>query len=339
MTTISPTVSVLIPTYNRASLLKQAIDSVLTQTFGDFEVIISDNASTDGTQALVKSYSDRRIVYLRNSRNIGWHGNMNRCLMSARGSYLTFLPDDDLMMPENLERKVDILRRYPRVGLVHSRFHMVDGEGRLLRENTNWGHGPERDSDAVEPGHAFLRRMLTGFCEVNLPTAMFRKAAYDRLGGFTDTLSHADDFEYWMRIAVFFDVAYLASPLILWRWHSGSLTSLHVKDEATGVTNEGLYEKLVAKRTILKSFWREIPEAKALRCAIREETRNRVVFQADVMLDHREARREARAFLLKMCFAFPELCLSFNVWKTFLKTILSRRTVQNLKAVCRLGSE
>ncbi len=335
MTTASPTVSVLIPTYNRAGLLKQAIDSVLAQTFGDFEVVISDNASTDDTPELVTSYSDRRIVYFRNSRNIGWHGNMNRCLMSARGSYLTFLPDDDLMMPENLERKVDILRRYPRVGLVHSRFHMVDGEGRMLRENTNWGHGPERSSDAVESGHAFLKRMLTGFCEVNLPTAMFRKAAYDRLGGFTDKLSHADDFEYWMRIAVFFDVAYLASPLIKWRWHSGSLTSHHIKSETTGVTSDGLHEQLLAKRTILDSFWREIPEAQALRRAVREEIRNRVVLQADIMMDTGNARREARAFLLKMCFAFPELCLSVNVWKTVVKTVLSRRSVRILKALCR----
>lgn len=336
MRTPSPTVSVLVPTYNRAALLKQAIDSVLLQTFGDFELVVSDNASTDHTEELVKSYSDQRIVYSRSARNIGWHGNMNRCLALAKGEYLTFLPDDDLMMPENLERKVDILRRYPNVGMVHSRFHMIDQSGKMIRESTNWGHGPERNADAVESGHVFLKRMLTGYCEVNLPTALFRKAVYVRLGGFTDGLSHADDFEYWMRLAVFFDIAYLASPLIKWRWHAGSLTSHHVKGETTGVTGEGLREQLLAKRIILNRYWREIPESETLRRAVLRETRDRVVLQADVMMDNRSARREARAFLFKMCLAFPELCLSFHVWKTFLKTVLSRRSAQILKALCRL---
>lgn len=331
----SPTVSVLIPTYNRAALLGQAIESVLAQTFTDFELVISDNASTDNTQAIVKSYSDNRIRSFVNPRNIGSSRNMKQCLAFARGEYVTFLPDDDLMMPENLERKVDILRRYPRVGLVHSRFHIVDGEGHTVRENTNWGHGAERDTDAIESGHAVLKRMLTGFCEINLPTAVFRKAVYDRLGEWTDTLNHADDFEYWMRIAVFYDVAYLASPLIRWRWHTGSLTSQQVKGEITGITGEGLREHLSAKRSILRRYWREIPDGRALKQIVQQETRNRVILQADVMMDNQATRRETRVFLLQMCRTFPELYLSFGVWKTLLKTVLSRRSVQMLKALYR----
>jgi GT2 family glycosyltransferase len=335
MTSRSPTVSVLIPTYNRAALLKQAIDSVLAQTFGDFELIISDNASTDDTQAIVKSYSDNRIIYSRNPRNIGWHGNMKQCLARARGEYLTFLPDDDLMMPDNLERKVDVLRRYPRVGLVHSRFHMIDGEGHVIRTSTNWGHGPERDTDAIESGYAVLKRMLTGFCEVNLPTAMFRMDVAARIGEWTDHLHHTDDYEYWMRIAVFYDVAYLACPLIKWRWHKGSLTSQHVKESPTGVTAQGLCEQLLAKRMVLERYWRQIPEGAVLKQMVRQETRDRVILQADVMMDDDSHRREARTFLFKMCRIFPELWLSFNIWKTFLKTVLSPRSVQILKALCR----
>ncbi len=332
----SPTVSVLIPTYNRAGFLKQAIASVLAQTFGDFELVISDNASTDDTQALVKSYSDARIIYSRNPYSIGWQANMKRCLALARGEYVTFLPDDDLMMPENLERKVGILRRYPHVGLVHSRFHMIDKEGQIIRDSTNWGHGPERDFDVIESGYAVLKRMLTGFCEVNLPTALFRRNVRDRVGEWTDQLHHTDDYKYWMRIAVCYDVAYLASPLIKWRWHKDSLTSQHIKESATGVTAEGLCEQLLAKRLVLERFGHRIPKVAALKRMVRQETRNRVILQADVMLDNEGSPHEVRAFLLKMCRIFPDLCLSFNVWKTFLKTVLSPRSVQILKAICRL---
>ncbi len=333
----SPTVSVLVPTYNRAGFLKQAIASVLGQTFDDFELIISDNASTDGTYEIVKSFADPRIIYSRNPCNIGCSGNMRQCLALARGQYVTFLLDDDLMMPENLERKVEVLRRHPRVGLVHSRFHMIDEEGRLLKESTNWGHGPERDTDVIEPGYAVLTRMLTGFCEVNLPTAMFRRDVRDRIGQWTAQLHHTDDYEYWMRIAVFYDVAYLAAPLIKWRWHKGSLTSQHIKKEGgTGVTAEGLYEQLLAKQMVLERYGRRIPQVAVLKRLVRQEIRNRVVLQADVMLDNESSSQEVRAFLLKMSRTFPALRLSFKVWKTFMKTVLSRRTVQILKAVFRL---
>ncbi len=335
MSTTTPTVSVLIPTYNRAGFLKQAIDSVLAQTFGEFELVISDNASTDNTQAIVESYSDPRIVYSRNPFNLGWHANMKRCLALARGEYVTFLPDDDLMMPENLECKVSVLRRYPRVGLVHSRFHMIDENGRIIRNRTNWGHGPERERDVIEPGHEVLKRMLTGFCEVNLPTAMWRKDVRERIGEWTDVLHHCDDYEYWMRIAVFYDVAYLASPLIKWRWHKGSLTSQHITKEerGTGVTADSLCEQLMAKRLVLEQYGQWIPDAAALKRMVRQETRNRVVHQADVMMDHDGAQREARVFLLKMCRRFSDLCLSFNVWKTFMKTVLSPRSVRILKTI------
>jgi hypothetical protein len=212
---------------------------------------------------------------------------------------------------------------------------MIDEEGQIIRDSTNWGHGPERDFDVIESGYAVLKRMLTGFCEVNLPTALFRRDVRDRVGEWTDQLHHTDDYEYWMRIAVCYDVAYLASPLIKWRWHQGSLTSQHIKESATGVTAEGLCEQLLAKRMVLERYWYRIPEVAALKRMVRQETRNRVVLQADVMLDNGVSRQEARAFLLKMCRTFPELCLSFNVWKTFLKTVLSPRSVQILKAVCR----
>ena len=112
----NPCVSVCIPTFNRCDFLKESIESVLTQTFEDYELLISDNASTDMTEELVRSYRDKRIRYSRNLNNIGVRNNMNNCLALSRGKYITILPDDDVMMPENLTKKVHVLNREKRVG-------------------------------------------------------------------------------------------------------------------------------------------------------------------------------------------------------------------------------
>src|SRR5262244_3089429 len=86
-----PTVSVCIPTYNRAKLLRQAIGSVLEQTFQDFEIIVYDNASTDDTAAVAESFSEERIRYFRNTRNLGHRENWKRCFRAARGDYIAAL--------------------------------------------------------------------------------------------------------------------------------------------------------------------------------------------------------------------------------------------------------
>src|SRR4051812_49422897 len=121
--TSQPAVTVAIPTFNRAALLREAIASVLSQTFGDFEVIVSDNASVDQTADMVASFADKRLRYHRNTTNLGLVGNLNRCLSLARGTYITVIHDDDRMLPTNLERKVAALQRNPRLGFVHSRYH------------------------------------------------------------------------------------------------------------------------------------------------------------------------------------------------------------------------
>jgi glycosyltransferase involved in cell wall biosynthesis len=118
-------------------MLKHSIESVLMQSFEDYELIISDNASDDETESVVKSYDDPRVRYSRNTTNIGCLANWNRCLALAQGKYIGILPDDDLMLPENLAAKVDVLSRHPEVGLIHSKYHLIDAEGRIIQFDTN----------------------------------------------------------------------------------------------------------------------------------------------------------------------------------------------------------
>src|SRR5687768_17680132 len=116
-----PKVSVLIPCYNAALFLDETINSVLDQTFTDFELIIVDNFSTDNSSEIISKYlSDKRVSYHRNESNIGLVGNFNKSLTFANGDYIKFLCADDKFHPQLLEKFVSIFERYPEVSLVTS---------------------------------------------------------------------------------------------------------------------------------------------------------------------------------------------------------------------------
>jgi len=317
-----PIISLCMPTYNRAGMVREAIDSILAQTFADFELIVSDNASTDGTEDVIRSYKDPRIVYSCNPTNIGCHHNINKCLSLAKGEFIGIFMDDDIMMPDNLSQKMALFRKHPSVGLVHSKYHVIDGAGALVRSNTNWGHGPDRDTDVVEDGQEVLKQMLLSRNIINMPTVVFRRCCYEQLGGFDDAFAHADDWEYWMRIAVHYDIGFIASPLVKWRVHSGSLTSTEVQSRNTFLSHEGLREELLAKRMILMRYGHKIREGRDLMRRVQAEASVRVLEHLNIHMGGGGPNKPVRNFILKVWRDFPELFGSFEVWKLFVKSVL-----------------
>jgi glycosyltransferase involved in cell wall biosynthesis len=140
MSTINnPYVSIGMPVYNGEQYLREALDSILAQTFTDFELIISDNASTDNTEAICREYADRdkRIRYYRNSENIGAARNYNRTFELSTGKYFKWAAHDDLIASEFLERCVAILDSQPSVVLCYTREICIDEEGNHLRKRGN----------------------------------------------------------------------------------------------------------------------------------------------------------------------------------------------------------
>ncbi|MEJ2008461.1 MAG: glycosyltransferase [Acidobacteriota bacterium] len=224
-TSKTPAVSVGIPVYNGSDYIAEAIESVLSQTFGDFELIVSDNCSTDNTGQIVCSFDDPRIRYIRNSENLGLVGNSNKCLELARGNYISILHHDDIMMPDNIERKVRLLNEHRDVGFVHSNIFIIDPEGEVVSRNI-WNK--DSRSDYVEKGitifHRFLQSLPLG-ASIFIGAVLARRECYERLGGFSAELPHCSDSEMWMSMSLFYNVACFGTPLVKYRVHPSSASS------------------------------------------------------------------------------------------------------------------
>ncbi len=217
-----PKVTVCLPTYNSGEFLTQAIDSVLGQTFTDFELIISDDCSNDNTPEVIRSYlkQDSRIRYLQNSKNLGLFANWNRCLESASGEYITVFAQDDVMLPKNLEQKVKILDKYQNVGLVASSIMVVDGENNYL--NWDWANYAE---DKLVNGEEWVRKNLGEANPICCPFVLMRRQVLEKVGGkFNDNYAFAADLELWLRIGLVADLYFVKEILGYYRWHPGNKT-------------------------------------------------------------------------------------------------------------------
>lgn len=214
--------SVCIPAYNGAQYLGAAIRSVLDQTFTDFELIVVDDCSSDGTEAVVGSFSDSRITYIKNSYRHGLVGNWNKCIETARGEYICIFHQDDLMLPDNLAEKVAVLDRYPAVGFVYSNVFQVGPNEELISEW--WYYKPHPSENGVHSGAKFFQQLLLGENIVCCPSVMVRSACYGKLGGFDARLPFTADWEMWLRLALWYDVYYLIKPLVKYRRHEANET-------------------------------------------------------------------------------------------------------------------
>lgn len=213
-----PKVSVCVPTYNRAAYLAQCLESILRQTFTDFELIVVDNASTDETPAAVAGFADPRLRYYRNPTNIGQIPNVNRGLALASGEYVCICHDDDLYAPDILRREVEVLSDHPDVVLVHTAVWLMSDV-----ESFRGIHRVNRRDYVLKGREAFLRYLAHGH-DIVFSTVMVRRACYRRTGGFNPNYLCAD-FEMWLKLALQGDIAYLAEPLAGYRLHASSVTS------------------------------------------------------------------------------------------------------------------
>ena len=218
----TPKITVGIPTFNRAPWLVQSISSVLTQTFTDFRLIVSDNASDDDTYDVVRGFDDARIEYTRSERNIGAIANINRLIALADSEFLVILPDDDLLYSGHLQANVALMDRYPTVGLGHSAFDVIDAQSKVVRQMR-----PIRSKApvSIERRDRALERLMLSTWPVCFSSVMYRTEAILKAGVFEEGDEAFGDLRLWMRIAASWDFGYIAKPLTGFRVHSESLTT------------------------------------------------------------------------------------------------------------------
>ena len=241
------TVSVCTPVYNGSDYIEESIRSILAQTYPNFQLIVCDNCSTDNTAEIVRSISDPRIVYFRNEKNLGLVGNANRCLEHADGDYIHILHHDDIMQPDNLERKVRVLDAHPSVGFVHSNVGFIDQHGNDL-DLTKF----DADRDYIEKGSDYFEKYILKMpigASIFIGAVLARRDGYLKLGGFNPTIPNVNDSEMWMRMLLFYDVACIGKCLVNYRLHD-LMTSTAINDEE-GLNIPGLQEHYKACRIVM----------------------------------------------------------------------------------------
>ena len=215
-----PKVSVAVPVYNGQSYLAAAIRSVLAQNFADFELIVCDDASRDGSLAIAASFADPRIRLLTNEKNLGFGGNWNRCLSEAQGSYIKILPQDDLLHPGCLQSQVEAFERDEKgaLALVYCARQIIGPSGRVhMRRSAG-------RSTQISTGAEIARRTARlGTNPIGEPGAvLFRRSAARAAGAFNGEHPFVIDIDYWLRLLRFGDALYMPDALASFRLSRGS---------------------------------------------------------------------------------------------------------------------
>jgi len=212
-----PKVSVIIPTYNRAELLPRAIQSVLNQTFQDFEIIVVDDSSTDNTEEVIKEFQeqDKRIKYIKHDKNKGGSAARNTGIKVAQGEYIAFQDSDDEWLPEKLEKQMKVLENASsKVGVVYTGFWKIKDNNRV--------YIPNMDIACKEWN---IRRQILQGNFIGTPTAIVNRVCFVKMGLFDVALPRLQDWELWIRFSEFYEFKFINEPLVTAHYTPDSISA------------------------------------------------------------------------------------------------------------------
>lgn len=202
----TPKVSVIIPAYNSARFVKEAIESVFAQTYGDYEIIVIDDGSIDNTKGVIAPYLDKiKYIYQQNQ---GASSARNTGIRHSQGEYIAFLDADDIWLPEKLRIQVEYLNNNPDTAMVYSLDLRVDVNGRPCDNQSKLKRNLPR-------GDIFDALFFRNF--IKLSSVMVRKRILDTVGLFDESFTHSEDYELWLRIAREFKVFGIGEYLCKYR--------------------------------------------------------------------------------------------------------------------------
>lgn len=214
--------------YNGERFLREAIDSILIQTFTDFEFLVIDDGSTDSSAAIIQSYSDLRIIYIRNDKNIGLTESLNKGIALAKAELIARMDADDLAYPQRLAKQYEYMMKHPYCALLSSWARVISEDKKFVRL--------ERYRSE------FYYYNLTFECWMYHPTVMFRKQPLMMLGGYAS--QYSEDFDLFWRISSMFEIGNLAEPLLDYRISKSSLHAVVKKDEYAAANEENVLRNI-----------------------------------------------------------------------------------------------
>jgi glycosyltransferase involved in cell wall biosynthesis len=236
-------VSAVIPTFNRAEMLRGAINSILNQTLKDFEIIVVDNCSVDNTESVIKLYNDKRIRYFKHQNNGILAVNMNYGMKQARGEYIAFCDDDDFWIPEKLEKQLAEFEKDDRVALVCTNgiaFNETGEMGLTIKSHLH-------DSD-------FTLKSLMRINAIISSSILVKKSVIDEVGMMDEEpeIFGAEEYSLWIRIAKKYKIKYIDLPLMKYRTHAGAYRNKGMRDI---IAKEHIYRKLLKEKIIDSAFY------------------------------------------------------------------------------------
>ncbi len=242
-----PKVTVVIPSFNHAKYIAGSIQSVLSQTYQDFEIVVTDDGSSDGTAHVVRTCKDPRIRLFCFERNQGASAALNNCVREAKGEYIAVLSSDDLFRRDKLEKQVLYLSENPRIGAVFSYPQFIDEIGNDIPEGEDPYHGVFE-----QPNRTRFEWLNQFFFRANAlchPTVLIRKACYEEVGYYDERFAQLPDFDFWIRLCMKYEVHIIPEYLTEFRVFSGEGNASGNRPEANN--------RLVAEHTyIINNFLR-----------------------------------------------------------------------------------
>lgn len=201
------------PIYNGEKFLKEAIESILKQTFSDFELLVINDSSTDNTEKIILSYKDKRIIYLKNDQNLGLIKTLNKGLEIAQGEFIARMDHDDISVTNRFEKQLEVFATNPEIGVCGTWFTLF-GKNQL-NEIIKHPINPED-----------IKIALLGSCVLGHPTVMFRKIALANLR-YDNDYNFCEDFEFWTRLSRITKIYNIPESLLNYRFHDTNLSILN----------------------------------------------------------------------------------------------------------------
>lgn len=248
-----PKVSVIMAVKDGEKYLRMAIESILAQTFSDFEFIIIDDGSKDATRTIINEYSDSRITLLSNQCNLGLSKSLNLALEKTCGTYIARMDADDISLPNRFELQVNFLDAHPDIAVLGTGFSLMDGNGQRLQDFR------------FPSSHEIITWSLPFYNPIVHPSVMMRRSVIRVLSAYNPELRRSQDYDLWWRVSFSNRLANLEKVLILLRQHQTQVSREHQPDQLEhGIEINAKYLSKVVHQSIPKSLIKKMWSGNAL---------------------------------------------------------------------------